>query len=251
MSQQLTLTLVTAYYKCYQERDNHEYVDHFLKIARKGFPIILFLDPVYASEPFVEKLTDLRNVRVITDVPFESLPVAQLYQPNLVIPHYVNTPKDTANFFILMNSKVDFLTRAFPFVDKANTLFAWIDFGIAKILRNVDAACEKLTEIAKNPQLIPFGKIVLPGCTQREQTVRMDYDHLITWRFCGGLLFGHRDTIQTFRDACFNHLTQLVPQISWEVNVWALVENNPQYTDMFQWYPADHNDSMFNVSSIA
>jgi len=63
------LTFVTAYYKIYDDSDNTEYVDYFLKWAEKGANVVLFLDPLYAS--VAEKFAAYPKVKVINDVAFE------------------------------------------------------------------------------------------------------------------------------------------------------------------------------------
>ena len=239
-------TFVTAYYKCYPDRDNHDYVDQFLKLAQKDdSSFVLFLDPQYAQEPFVRSITDLSNVQVITDVPFQQLPVAEMYSRDVVIlPNFINTVKESSAFFILMNSKIDFIKMAIERFPNTDGKWAWIDFGIAKIIKDVDTSWNGLKYLD-----IPQNKILLPGCTQRAKPVKpvTTIQSVIHWRFCDGLLFGHRETILKLCDIAHEFLFRMKPQITWEVNLWASIENDPQYTDLFQWYSANHNDTMFVI----
>ena len=241
----MTVTFVTAYYKCYPNRDNHDYVDHFLKIARiSENPIILFLDPLYANEPFVETIQSLSNVKVIADVPFSDLPVAKMYSRDVVIlPQKINTGKDTAAFFILMNSKLDFIQMALSSSDSdSDSEYAWIDFGIAKICKNLDTSWKCLLDSLDQKE--KSNTILIPGCSSRVPKVSVD--SVVPWRFCGGFFVGSGSTtLLKFRNLAHKQLSLIKPQITWEVNVWAMVENH--HEDLFQWYKADHNDTMFTA----
>jgi len=229
------LTFVTAYYKIYDDSDNENYVDYFFKFADKGAKIVLFLDPLYADVG--PKFAAYPNVTVINNVPFEDLPVAKLYAPDCNLPQSRNEKKDTYKYLVLMNSKLEFIKMAQSNVSTTNV--AWIDFGITKILKSVDVAWQKLQNIQ-----ITENKILIPGCTQKAN-VSKDNVH---WRFCGGLVFGTLVNILKFQEFAYAKLVSNKAQdnkLTWEVNVWAQMEQEGQ-EDFFQWYSADHNDRIFN-----
>lgn len=229
------LTFVTAYYKIYEDSDNENYIDYFLKWADKGASVVLFLDPLYAS--VAEKFANYPKVKVIDTVAFEDLPVAKLFPDDCNLPASRNVKKDTYKYLVLMNSKLEFIKMAQPHISTPNA--AWIDFGITKILKNVDVAWTKVTNIQ-----IPSDKVLIPGCTQKAP---VPYDN-VHWRFCGGLVFGTVENLLTFQSLSNAHLTAMQAKdnkLSWEVNVWAVMEQTGQ-ADFFQWYSADHNDRIFN-----
>jgi len=228
------LTFVSAYYKIYDDSDNESYVDYFLKWAEKGASVVLFLDPLYAS--VAEKFKDYPKVKVINDVAFADLPVSKLYPETCDLPASRNEKKDTYKYLVLMNSKLDFIKMAQPHITTPNA--AWIDFGITKILKNIDGAWLKVTNIQ-----IPHDKVLIPGCTQKGD-ISLDNVH---WRFCGGLVFGTMKNLLNFQDKAENKLIALQKEtnkLSWEVNVWASMEQTEP--ELFQWYSADHNDRIFN-----
>ena len=230
------LTFVTAYYKIYDDSDNENYVDYFIKLAEKGPKVILFLDPLYQA--VAEKFEPFPNVTVINNVAFEDLAVAKLFPQDCVMPTSRNEKKDTYKYLVLMNSKLEFIKLAAELITTTNV--AWIDFGITKILKNVDVAWQKLTNIQ-----IPADKVLIPGCTQKG-TVSYNNVH---WRFCGGLVFGSVQNISKFQELAYAQLTKMQKesnQLSWEVNVWAVLEQQQQAVDFFQWYSADHNDRIMN-----
>jgi hypothetical protein len=228
------LTFVTAYYKIYDDSDNTDYVDYFFKIANKGPKVVLFLDPLYAE--ISNKFTSYSNVTVINTVNFEDLPIAKLYAPDCNMPQHRNEKKDTYKYLVLMNSKLEFIKMASIHITTSNV--AWIDFGIAKILKSVDVAWQKLEAIQIDD------KILIPGCTQKS-SVSLDNVH---WRFCGGLVFGSLKNILNFQELAYNKLTDNKNKgnkLTWEVNVWAQMEQEG-LENLFQWYSADHNDRIFN-----
>lgn len=229
------LTLVTAYYKIYDDSDNENYMDYFFKIADKGPNIVLFLDPIYAD--FAPKFEKYSNVKVINNIPFEQFPISKMYPSDCNLPLTRNEKKDTYKYLVLMNSKLEFIKMAKPYISTSNV--GWIDFGITKILKSVDVAWEKL----KNIQ-IPEDKILVPGCNQK-MSVYADHVH---WRFCGGLIFGTLENVLKFQDLAYNKLSSNQAEnnkLTWEVNVWADMEQNG-LENFFQWYSADHNDRIFN-----
>ena len=229
------LTFVTAYYKVYEDSDNENYIDYFIKIAEKGVKIVLFLDPLYTTVAY--RFKQYPNVKVIKDVDFEDLPVACRFASDCELPAYRNEKKDTYKYIVLMNSKLDFIKMASPFITTPNV--AWIDFGITKIIKKLDVAWTKVTNI-----IIPDDKILIPGCTQKS-AVSFDNVH---WRFCGGLIFGTKENMMKFQKLALTKLKSIQEtnnKLTWEVNVWAMIEQESD-ANLFQWYSADHNDRIFN-----
>jgi hypothetical protein len=203
------LTFVTAYYKIYDDSDNTDYIDYFLKWAEKGATVVLFLDPLYAS--VAEKFAPYPKVKVINNVAFEDLAVSSVFASDCNMPASRNEKKDTYKYLVLMNSKLEFIRMAKPHITTTNV--AWIDFGITKILKNVDVAWSKVTNIQ-----IPQDKVLIPGCTQK---AAVSYDN-VHWRFCGGLVFGTLENLLKFQVLAFRQLITMQEngyKLSWEVNV--------------------------------
>jgi len=227
------LTFVTAFYKIYETEDD-SYLTNFIRFAEKGAPIILYLDTQHAA--WSEKLKQFNNVRIVYDVQFSDLPVAKLFPKETTqLPASGKATKDTYEYLVLMNSKLEWMTRSFQYITTTN--LAWIDFGIVKILKNVDAALKKLDHIQ-----IPADKVLIPGCyINPNEPMSLDTVH---WRFCGGLVFGTKPTIEKFYQLANERYTKMGTKLTWEVNVWSLIER--ANLDFFQWYRADHNDAIMD-----
>lgn len=231
------LTFVTSFYKIYEQLDE-SFLDNFLKFAKKGAPIILYLDSQCSS--WESQLTVYSNVKVIYDIQFNDLLVTKLFpKAETTLPTSGNPKKDTYEYLVLMNSKLEWMTHAIQHAQTKN--LAWIDFGMLKIVKNFEAAWTKLTQVH-----VPLEKVLIPGCynhTDPHEAISMDAVH---WRFCGGLIFGTTETIQKFHGLSTKKLEEFsaAKKLTWEVNIWSYIER--QTLDFFQWYAADHNDSMFN-----
>ena len=215
-----TLTFITAFYKIYDDI-NESYIDNFLKLSKTGYNIILFLDKQLIQ--YREKLTS-SNVTIITDAPL-------FINDDRPLPKFRNIKKDTREYLSLMNRKLDFMIISLPFVKTPNV--AWIDFGIIKIFKNTEQTLRKLDHIN-----IPLDKVLIPGCVSQKQECKVDHVH---WRFCGGVFFGSKAVIEKFHIYSKEIQTYV---LTWEVNIWALVEQ--KHPHFFQWYKADHNDTIFD-----
>jgi len=215
-----TLTFITAFYKIYDDI-NESYINNFLELSKTGYNIILFLDPQLIK--YTQKL-NRSNVTIIDDIQFVN-------NDDRPLPKFRDIKKDTREYISLMNRKLDFMVISLPFVKTPN--IAWIDFGITKIFKNIEQTLEKLQYIN-----IPFDKVLIPGCIPRKQECNVDHVH---WRFCGGIFFGSTSVIEKFHTYSKEIRTDV---LTWEVNVWALVEQ--KYPHFFQWYKGDHNDTIFD-----
>jgi glycosyltransferase involved in cell wall biosynthesis len=231
------LTFVTSFYSIYGEPVD-SYLENFLQFAKHGFKTILYLDG--SCQSWIPKLAAYPNVRVIASVSFEDLETVKLYpKATTILPKTVNTKKDTYEYLILMNSKLEFIERALPLIKTKHV--AWLDFGIAKIFKNADATFNKLRHVN-----VPTDKVLVAGCydfTNPQQFMHIDYIH---WRFCGGVFFGTPATLLKFKNLADNKLRELSAGkiLTWEINIWSLVERNNE--PLFEWYKGDHNDTIMN-----
>jgi glycosyltransferase involved in cell wall biosynthesis len=232
----MSITYVSS---CFKLRDFYTTVkdtqlDDYIRFVKTGIPCILFLDKELSH--WTERLKEFTNITVIADRTLEEFPTAKLFpREQTKLPETRNMEKDTYDFLILMNNKLDFLNEALT-IAKTDTI-GWVDFGISKIIKNDrETFYTRLHNVRVSDQ-----RILLPGCTEQQDSVNVNHVH---WRFCGGLFFGKKDVVKQFYEESKQVLTELAAQnqLTWEVNVWAMVEKRNQ--SLFEWYKADHNDSM-------
>jgi len=207
-----------------------EYRAHFDNLTATGLPIILYLDRSLTSEGFPS------NVTVIPT----SIQDLSLWQEtrglDLRIPVSRKEIKDTADYLVIINSKTALIRRTvelhLPF-----TQHAFVDFGLFHIISDIHSTQERMRSIT----LHPADELVIPGI----QTEPGDDLDRINWRFCGGFFYGSTAAMLAFARANEHALRDLLPRISWDVNIWAWMEVHRNFRP--HWYKADHDDSILNI----
>lgn len=229
------ITFVTAFYKL-DERTyctSSDYLRLFKPLAETGVNIHLFIQPKL-YDIYIQEFGFRKNVH-ITQLKFEDLPIyQQLEGVQLNLPKHRNHQKDTREFMILMNSKVEFVKRGIDDNIFKSTHFAWIDFGISKICKHND-----ILDILKllNPKDGLYMPVILPKTS-------IDFSR-VNWRFCGGFFIGDIQSILEFYTVIqdnFLDIVELYGILPWEVSIWAYLEYHGYFKP--NTYIADHNDSM-------
>jgi hypothetical protein len=138
-----------------------------------------------------------------------------------------------------MNAKAELVYRTMSLYPLVQT-FAWIDFSIFHVVHQEDTAAY----LHMVSQLRLKNGLHMPGCWPVQD---IPFDR-VQWRFCGGFFIGSRPSIEQLYSLYRTHFRELVLTygLSWEVNVWAYLEQHGLRTN---WYKADHNDSMLRIPS--
>lgn len=165
---------------------------------------------------------------------------------HIKLPEIRNLKKDTLNYFIMMNSKIDLIMKTYKLgqndIIPLFKNYAWIDFGIFNVFQNEHISSIKLNTL--NTRIYPDKYIACPGCWNicTESIVNK-----INWRFCGGVIIINNLILETYHDIIMKYLENYIfnkGQITWEVNIWADIEREIKLN--FGWFSADHNDSIIN-----
>jgi glycosyltransferase involved in cell wall biosynthesis len=227
------LALVTAFFRLPDRAvDEDEQFRRFDELAACGLPITLFLDVGFL--PYTVKH---KNVCVIP-LRLGMLPAFQRAQDHdLKLPTHRDPAKDTRDFLLLQNSKIDLL-RAACASEHESTHFAWIDFGIMKIVDDKPAFLERLQRLSP-----PATCVLAPGCLPFHSNSNAND---VDWRFCGGFLLIDRYSIAGLVESHHKTFERLGDSLTWEVNVWGQMECAGQ---RFDWYKADHDDSIIGWKS--
>lgn len=235
----MSLTFVSAFLNLFEDRsalrspDTH--INHFKRLAELNINIILFLSNSYRDD--FERICGHRdNVRVeyVELYDFESY--IDLEGLDIRLPSQRNTVKDTRNFLVLMNTKLECIHRAMELVTSSH--YAWIDFGIKHVL--TETGLEMIKTLSKHT----YPKaLYMPGCW----SIGNIFFHMIHWRFCGGFFLGDKDTLGNFYKAAKDNWKETVEThgLVWEVNYWAYLETKGFIRPT--WYQGDHNDSILHV----
>lgn len=220
------LTYVTAFLlRPESKHPVEEYKAHFERLAATGVSIVLFLDR-QVSWTFPE------NVHVLP-VSLEETWVAQNVPECVELPS-IRSASDTREYLMIQNSKTEFLWRASELNPWKTEWFAWIDFGICHVFREPERTLERIRSLV--PPECPC--IRTAGIWEGSYP---DFFNRVCWRYAGGFFLIHQSRIEKFHEAVQTSILRILPQFTWEVNVWADVELRGVELG---WYRADHNDTI-------
>lgn len=248
MSAQTNVTFVTAFFDIYGanslNKPNSMRFEHFKKIAATGIPIIVFTDDT--AREAIEEIGKTSNLKIYYEKFQDLLTVKEGMRHPLTLPETRCMKKDTVEFMLLMHAKVEFLYKAIQANPFGSIHFAWMDFSLSYIFRDMEGSLQYLQSLSKQTFTDqPF--LAIPGCWPRG--TGLDYIwNAIHWRFCGGFFVGHAIKLQEFyhlyRDV-FSNIIGAKQRMIWETNIWSLLEEH--YGWRPDWFQADHNDSIIHI----
>ena len=225
----MSVTFVTAFLDlhddCSSYRSPEKRIEFFNKLNATGIRLHVFVSPehrdkIHVTNGVIETL-ELEDLDTYSISP-EGLPDNRMHR------------KDTRNFLILMNSKIEFVIRALQSGKHSTNHYAWIDFNIFHVLS--DSSSDQLKRLST--LVYPDRCMYFPGCWN--PCVAWD---IVNWRFCGGFFLG--DTISLYEMYMIHkRIYPTMPKLTWEVNTWAYLESLGWSCT---WYPGDHNDSILNI----
>lgn len=226
----MQVTLVTGFFRLRDRSvDEDEQFRLFDRLAAGcGHNVLLFLD-----ERLLDRAPKRPNVRVIPTVPEQLWTFRWAEGRELDLPAHRTPEKDTRDFLLLQNAKLDMLEMALM-LDDTSTHFAWIDFGVMKISREPWRFLQKLQALKP-----PASCVLAPGCWPKQPN---HDDNYVNWRFCGGFLLVDRNSILPLVGNVRACIEADDRYLTWEVNIWA----NTEIADRqrFDWYKADHDDTL-------
>lgn len=204
--------------------DAERYFDLLEPIVQTGVPITLFLDKAFGARSFASNV----EVRRLT---IRDLWMYQACESvEVVLPSHRTIEKDTLDYLIIQNSKTELVSAT---EGPANERVAWVDAGLSRIFRNPNTV-NLLRVLDECPT-----ELTVPGCWSPQPFT----PERICWRFCGGFFCGSRRAAADFDGRHGAIVKSLLPNVTWEVNVWALME---ALGDPFRWYQADHDDTLLH-----
>jgi hypothetical protein len=242
------LTFVTAFFDIYGanslNKPNSMRFEHFKKIAATQIPIVVFTDDT--GREAIEEIGKTANLKIFYDN-FQSLETVQEGRVHPVdLPETRCMKKDTVEFMLLMHAKVEFLYKAIQANPFGSGHFAWMDFSLSYVFRDMETSLQYLKDLSKQTFCgEPF--LCIPGCWERGRGLEQIWN-AIHWRFCGGFFLGHAKKLQEFyflyRDT-FSNIIGAKQRMIWETNIWSLLEEH--YGWRPSWYKADHDDSIVQI----
>jgi hypothetical protein len=244
-------TFVTALIDLEEKRpdgkDSNRYFELFNLLASTGIPLC-----VYISQKFDDKLKTISNkysnVKIMKIVNLSdtwTYNIANKYKLNL--PNNRCLIKDTNNYMIAINSKIEFSHNAIHNNPFNTNHFAWIDFGIFHVFHNHKSSTDMLVKISKQKLIDKL--LVFPGVWSIESkhenyNLQFLIDN-VNWRFCGGFFIGDKYSLLDMWKKYKNYFEKFISEtnkIVWEVNIWTAMETFTDWSP--KWYQASHDDSI-------
>ena len=238
-------TFVTALIDLSEDRptgkDSTTYLNNFKPLADTGLPFHVFISSSF-EEGFKNQYSGFSNIHY--DVinlneldTFRELDGVEYTKPAVI----VEDKKQTLNYNILMNAKIEFVHKAIASNKHNLEQFAWIDFGISYVIKN-----KNTYESLQNTRLKNKG-VIFPTIWNKSEINAEDFNN-INWRFAGGFFIGDRDSLEEFYELYRSNFRSLVSSkkvLTWEVNMWAYLEEFCGFTPLT--YSSDHNDRILQI----
>jgi len=228
-------------------------LQHFRNIAETGIQLCVYITPDY-HDLLKEFVQDLPNVRLMPPVNIDDIEPLAIYRKydDITLPDRRNMEKDGANYMCIMNSKIYFMKDAISLNPWDSTHFAWIDFNVSHVFRNIPKSQQRLRTLSTRALAPRF--LSIPGCkdwhrlNNENAEARLLND--IYWRFCGGFFLGDKESILEMYELYRTHFEAFLvthKKLVWEVNFWAWLEATTAWSP--NWVEGDHNDSILNISA--
>lgn len=247
------VTFVTCYLQIYdcdydESKKIEKRLESFMKIVELGINISLFISPEYENI-FNNIAKTYNNVKVMEVISINDLIFTKIANDNKEycnLPDHRNNIKDTSNYMILMNSKIEFLYKTINNNPFNSNYFCWFDFSLPYIFKDIN---KTLTEFKKHAFRNYIDSLfVIPGCYDFKINDINFLNKNVVWRFCGGFLIGDKKSLLDFYNISvekFPDFLHSTNKLLWEVNYWAWLENCGYISPL--WFLADHNDTIINI----
>lgn len=255
------LTYVTSFIDIYETQYSNKNAewrfDRFRKIAETGIQICLYVSIhcIHTANEYAHEFPNIKIMKMITIGDSWVSRVCDQYD-TLRLPDNHNPAKDTREYMLLMNAKIEYMYDAIKRNPFKSSHFAWIDFNVSHVFRNMTKCQEKLKMLGRSHLSNKF--IAFPGCWNQLSVgdnfqITENIFNDIHWRFCGGFFIGDKESIMYMHELYTLHFPAFIFKyrtLVWEVNFWAWLEAATYYkNDKWSpdWYPGDHDDSILNI----
>lgn len=260
-------TFVTVFMNIYPKDDPYAgkdirwRFDRFFKLVETGIQICVYVDET--GEELLQQCVELfpNTIRIMRVMNIYDTRIHKLCEQydTIDLPQCRNKPKDTYEYMVLMNSKIEFMYDTIQKNPWNSTHFAWIDFNIAHVFKNIPETQEYIKLIGNSRLTREF--LLIPGCwysllpDSSDEDIQKSVLDSIHWRFCGGFFIGDSKSIIQFYDLYQEYFPCFLfeyRQLTWEVNFWAWLEWKMGRGDTVTnwnpiWFLADHDDSIVRI----
>ena len=244
------ITFVTAFFNIYKHPSNSDIIknrfNRFKEIAVTGIQLCVYTEPDFI-ETFIELIKEFPNIKLMNPINLKDSNVATICSMiDYTLPNNRNQEKDNDEFMIFINTKYEFLENTITINPWKSSYFAWIDFSLSYIFKNLNESQTQLSFLSNLKFTRNFFTI---GGWEKIKTPfdKLNNDNVV-WRFCGGFLFGDTESIKEFTDLSKQYLHVFInkyKKLTWEVNFWSWLETYVGWKPT--WFHTMFNDGIIKI----
>ena len=266
------ITFVTSFLNYYRLPLEQSTVDIRLKkitvLLRMEIPIVVYVSPDlkdvlqhHISAHFSNNQSHIKLIPLAKHIYDSSYAFIIAKKINLKLPKNRLPPKDTVEYMCYLHSKIGFLQQVSMLNPFRSNHFAWIDFDISSMWKQVAKNVRFLKHLSKHGlkrvtnlpptehspslPLASTNEIIIPTCWDKSVHPIEDYCDKVSWRFCTNFFIGTSLSIQHLYylyTECYEIFLEKHNTMVWDMNFFAYLEQEKGWSPIT--YRANHDDSM-------
>ena len=246
-------------------------LSRFHPILEIGVPMVIYVSPDLVSAFEVYIHSHFPNNEYIRMVPLQKPLFESSYayliakQWKLDLPKSRHMAKDTLEYMCYSHSKIGFLHHVSSLNPFQSAHFAWIDYDISTMWKNVksqqcvlqnmahhglrtDLVVLPATEHASGREVHPHDELYVPVCSDPPSTpydIEKDICDRVCWRFCTNFFIGTSVSLKHLYEFYTEHYDSFLSKTNtmvWDMNFWLYLEQTQKWKPLT--YKANHDDTM-------
>jgi len=244
------ITFVTAFFNIYKHPINSETItkrfDRFKEIAITGIQMCVYTEPDLI-DTFNELIKEFPNIKLMEPINLNDSNIATICSTiHYTLPNTRNKDKDNDEFMIFINAKYELLENAISINPWNSSFFAWIDFSLSYIFKNLKESQAQLTFLSNLKLTNNF--FIIGGWEKTKTPLDKLNNDNVVWRFCGGFLFGDTESVKEFTNLSKQYLHVFMntyKKLTWEVNFWSWLETYVGWKPT--WFHTSFDDGIIKI----
>jgi glycosyltransferase involved in cell wall biosynthesis len=230
---QETVVYVSAFYEIEGSKSLDEQFSMFKPLLQNTSHWVFFTD----SPDIASKCKEYPNCHIAHVSTSEFFSFGS--NPEDTLPQHANPSKDTRSYIQLCCAKSEMIFRSSALMPADK--YIWVSHDILHLAKNTDVFIKNMYSISKSAS---HSKILIPGCIPSHKVSFESIFSSPVWRFCSNVFVVPKSCVEPFEEQFKQNLItcRTLKKLTWEFNLFAIIEQ--QNKDLFQWYLADHNDSI-------
>jgi len=244
------ITFVTAFFNIYKHPSNSDIIkyrfDRFKEIATTGIQLCVYTEPDFI-ETFNELIKEFPKIKLMNPINLKKSNISIICSSiDYTLPSTRNEEKDNDEFMIFINTKYQLLENAITNNPWNSSYFAWIDFSLSHIFKNLKESQAQLVFLSKLKLDKKF--FTIGGWEKRKTPFEVLNNDNVVWRFCGGFLLGDTDSVKEFTNLSNQYLHVFMnkyKKLTWEVIFWSWLETFVGWKPT--WFHTMFNDGIIKI----